>query len=408
MNKKIIKPELVSPAGDWPSLIAAVESGADSVYFGVKILNMRDLATNFDIMELPKIMRFLKDNNKKGYLALNVIVMDEELAKVEKILTVAKKAGVDAVILWDMATFSIAKKLGLKVHLSTQASVSNKEAVLFFAKLGAKRIVLARECSLKDIKVITDYILKKHLRCEVETFIHGAMCMSISGRCFLSEHSFGKSANRGQCLQPCRREYHISDTDKEVSYLLGKDYVLSARDLCTISFLDRLIALGIHAFKIEGRMKSAEYVKVATSVYRRGIDAALKGSLSVTLKKSLEKELDSVYNRGFSDGFLFGVPSGKISRGTEHTKEKIFVGEVTKFFKKISVAQIKILDRPLRIGDTLMFLGKNTPARQTKVTQIQHEHQPRKISFRGEEIGVKLPFPVKLNDKVFIWRKRRA
>jgi len=233
------------------------------------------------------------------------------------------------------------------------------------------------------------------------------MCVSISGRCFLSEYTFGKSANRGECLQPCRREYYISDVENEVDYRLGKDYVLSPKDLCAIDFLDDLIKVGIHAFKIEGRMKAAEYVKVATSVYRRGIDAALKNRLSPTLKKKLKKELETVYNRGFSQGFLFGVPSGKISRGLGHTREKIFVGQVTKFFKKISVAQIKILDHPLKVGDTIMFIGKNTPALETKVTQIQHKHKPRRITTRGEEVGVKLPFDVRLNDKVFLWKKKK-
>ena len=406
MKKNIIKPELVSPAGDWPSLVAAVESGADSVYFGVKILNMRNLAANFDITELPKIMRFLHDNNKKGYLALNVIVMDKELLKVERILRAAKKAGVDAIILWDMAVFSIAKRLGLKIHLSTQASVSNKEALLFFSKLGARRIVLARECSLEDIKAITGYIAKERLSCEIETFIHGAMCVSISGRCFLSEHSFGKSANKGQCLQPCRREYYISDVEGEISYRLGRDYVLSPKDICAIDFIDGLIAAGIHAFKIEGRMKSAEYVKVATSVYRKAIDLALKGSLSEKLKKDLKKELETVYNRGFSKGFLFGVPIGETSKGGEHTHEKVFIGKVTKFFKKISVARIKIFDRAFKVGDDIMFIGKNTPARRVSVGQIEHRHKPIRKALRGEEVGVKLPFSVRLNDKVFLWRKK--
>ena len=406
MKKNIIKPELVSPAGDWPSLVAAVESGADSVYFGVKILNMRNLAANFDITELPKIMRFLHDNNKKGYLALNVIVMDKELLKVERILRAAKKAGVDAIILWDMAVFSIAKRLGLKIHLSTQASVSNKEALLFFSKLGARRIVLARECSLEDIRSITGYIAKEGLSCEIETFIHGAMCVSISGRCFLSEHSFGKSANKGQCLQPCRREYYISDVEGEISYRLGRDYVLSPKDICAIDFIDGLIAAGIHAFKIEGRMKSAEYVKVATSVYRKAIDLALKGSLSEKLKKDLKKELETVYNRGFSKGFLFGVPIGETSKGGEHTHEKVFIGKVTKFFKKISVARIKIFDRAFKVGDDIMFIGKNTPARRVSVGQIEHRHKPIRKALRGEEVGVKLPFSVRLNDKVFLWRKK--
>ncbi len=406
MKRHIVKPELVAPVGDWPSLAAAVEGGADSVYFGAKILNMRNLATNFDVTELPKIMKFLHDNNKKGYLALNVIVMDKELAKVERILSAAKKAGVDAVILWDMAVFSIAKKLGLKIHLSTQASVSNEEALLFFSKLGAKRIVLARECSLENIKSITDYITKRRLSCEIETFIHGAMCVSVSGRCFLSEHSFGKSANRGQCLQPCRREYYISGVEGEGSYRLGKDYVLSPKDLCTIGFIDDLIAVGIRAFKIEGRMKSAEYVRVTTSVYRKAIDAALKNRLSTSLKKSLKKELETVYNRGFSRGFLFGVPVGEISKGVEHTHEKVFIGEVTKFFKKISVARIKVFDRPFNVGDDIMFIGKNTPARIVSVSRIEHRHKPRKKALRGEEVGVKLPFSVRQNDKVFLWRKK--
>ena len=408
MNKKTIRPELVSPAGDWPSLIAAVESGADSIYFGVKTLNMRNLATNFDIMELPKVMKFLHSNNKKGYLAINTIVLDSELTKLEKILCAAKKSAVDAVILWDMAAFSIASKLGLKAHLSTQASVSNKEAVSFFSKLGVKRIVLARECSLEDIKAITGYIAKRRLDCEIETFIHGAMCISVSGRCFLSEYSFGKSANRGQCLQPCRREYQISDTDNEATYRIGKDYILSPQDLCSIDFIDDLIAANINAFKIEGRMKAAEYVKVVTSVYRRAIDAAIEGGLSKVLKNSLKEELKTVYNRGFSQGFLFGVPSGKISSGRQHTHEKVFVGQVTKFFKKISVAQIKIVDHPLKVGDTIMFIGKNTPAREAVASQIQYKHRPRKRAIRGEEVGVKLPFFVRLNDKVFLWRQRKS
>ena len=296
---------------------------------------MRNLAPNFDMLELAKIINFLHANNKKGYLALNVIVMDSELKKVEKILHEAKKANVDAIILWDMAIFTLAKKLGLRIHLSTQASISNKEALLFFAQLGVKRIVLARECSLSDIRAITSFIEKRRIPCEIETFIHGAMCISVSGRCFLSEYSFGKSANKGQCLQPCRREYSIIDNENEASYRIGKDYLLSPKDICTIDFIDDLVAAGIHAFKIEGRMKSAEYVQVTASAYRRAIDAACEDTLTSSLKGKLKKELKTVYTRGFSQGFFFGVPFGKISRKLEHTHEKVFIGIVTKFFKKI-------------------------------------------------------------------------
>jgi len=405
MTKKSLKTELVAPAGDWPSLMAAVENGADSVYFGLKGLNMRNLAVNFDIMELSKVMKYLHNNKKKGYLALNVIVLDHELAKVEKILRPAKKAKVDAIILWDTAVLSIAKKLGLRIHLSTQASVANKEAVSFYARLGAKRIVLARECSIKDIKQITTHIKKKRLGCEIETFVHGAMCVSISGRCFLSEFSFKKSANKGECLQPCRREYVITDVDDDASYRLGKDYVLSPKDLCAIDYIDDLVKAGAKAFKIEGRMKSALYVKVVTSAYRRAIDAAQAGKLTTALKRKLKTELKTVYNRGFSDGFLFGEPVGAQTKGIERSRDKIFIGEVTKFFKKINVAQIKIMEHSLKCGDEVIFLGKKTPALTTKITQIEYEHNVRKRAIRGEEVGVKLPFIVKPKDKVFIWSK---
>jgi U32 family peptidase len=406
-DKNITKPELVSPAGDWASLYAAAENGADSVYFGLKQFNMRGPAVNFDVLELPKIIKFLHDKNKKGYLTLNTIIMEDETGKVEKILNAAKKAEVDAVILWDTAVLSMAKKLDLRIHLSTQASVANKDAVLFYSGLGVKRIVLARECSLKDIKIITDHIAKKNISCEIETFVHGAMCVSISGRCFLSEYSFGKSANRGRCLQPCRREYDIYDVEKETSYRIGRNYVLSPKDLCGLEFIEDLISAGVKAFKIEGRMKSAEYVKTVTSVYRRAIDAFSEKGLTASLKTDLMKELRNVYNRGFSKGFLFGVPQDEISKGLEHTREKIFIGEVRNFFKQINVARIRIFDHSLKTGDTILFIGKKTPAKEIIVAEMQCEHKPRKRAVSGEEIGVKFPFIVKRNDKVFLWRERR-
>ena len=397
----------MAPAGDWPSLIAAAENGADSVYFGVKTLNMRSLASNFDLLELPKITSFLHKNKKKAYLTLNTIVMDKDLEKVERIVEAAGSAGVDAVIVWDMAVLSLARKIGLPVHLSTQASVANKEAVDFFAGLGVKRIILARECSLAEIAAITEHLKKKKIPCEIETFVHGAMCVSISGRCFLSEYSFGKSANQGECLQPCRRHYTITDGEKEISYRLGQDYILSPKDLCAVDILDHLVNAGIDAFKIEGRMKSAEYVKIVTAAYRRGIDAAVNGEYSAGLKRKLKEELAKVYNRGFSSGFFLGQPRDAISTSLEHNYEKIFVGKVTKFFKKISVAQISIVDSPLKLNDTIMFIGKKTAARTARVGQMQYRHTPRRKAVKGETVGVKVPFTAKLNDKVFIWRKKK-
>ncbi len=400
------KPELVCPAGDWPSLVTAVANGADSVYFGIKGINMRDGAVNFDILEIKKIMDFLHKHRKKGYLALNTLIRSQELNKVRRILKEAKSAKVDAVILWDMAVFSLAKKLGLSIHLSTQASVANIKALAFYARLGIKRIVLARECTLKSIREMAQYIKKEKIRCKIETFIHGAMCISISGRCFLSYYSSGNSANRGQCRQYCRREFSIKDTDGEADYVLGNDYILSAKDLCAIEFIEQLIEAPIDAFKIEGRMRSAEYLKVVTSVYRRAIDSFFEGKLTDSLKSSLGKELQAVFNRGFSSGFYFGKPRDALSSGLEHMYEKVFLGQVTKFYKKISVAEVLLQSGSLNRGKELLFIGKNTPACFARAVQLQQQHVFVEKAGKGELVGVKLPFIVKPKDKVFLWQKK--
>lgn len=402
------RPELCCPAGDWPSFFAAVENGADSVYFGVKGLNMRSLAANFDVLEVQKIMDILRANRKKGYLALNTIAMNKDLDRIEKVLGQARKAGVDAVILWDMAVLAQARELELAVHLSTQASVANYQAFEQYARQGVRRIVMARECTLNDLQ---DIIREKNARgisCEVEAFIHGAMCISISGRCFLSAYSFGKSANTGECLQPCRREYLIRDQEEEAEYLLGRDYVLSPKDLCALDFLDELIAAGIDAFKIEGRMRSAEYVKVTTAVYRRAIDACLEGRFTPALKEELLQQLRAVYNRGFSRGFYFGRPDDDTSRGLEHGFEKVYLGEVTRFFNKIGVAELRLYNAPLRRGEAVLFVGKKTPALVFSVEEMQQNHVAVQEARKGDSVAVKIPFRVRPHDKVFLWRQKPA
>ena len=397
------KPELVAPSGDWNSLSSAVEAGADAVYFGVKKLNMRHGASNFDILEIKKVMDFLRSKGKKGYLALNVIVYEHELDKVRKILTEAKSAGVDAVVLWDMAVLSIAKEMGLRVHLSTQASVSNFEALKHYVSLGVKRIVLARECTLSDIKNITERVREEKIDCKIETFVHGAMCVSVSGRCFLSQHTFGKSANRGQCIQPCRREYAITDTEGECQYLLGEDYIMSAKDLCSIDFIDQLIDAGIDAFKIEGRMRPAEYTGIVTASYRRAIDAYFRGELDASLKQELFDALSRVFNRGFTKGFFFGSPddTGGISK---RGYEKIYLGEVLKYYKKINVAEILINNEGLSCGQDILITGKKTPASFTNVTEMQVEHASVDHIEKGNAVGIKVPFEVRRKDKVFLWK----
>ena len=369
---------------------------------------MRHAANNFDILEMEKIMDFLRGKGKKGYLALNVIVYDSEENKVRQILRAAKKSGVNAVILWDMAVLSAAKELGIGIHLSTQASVSNFEALKAYASLGVERVVLARECGLSDITRIIRRAEDEKLNCDVETFVHGAMCVSLSGRCFLSQHSFHKSANRGECIQPCRREFTIADVDissrDECRYVLGKDYILSTKDLCTIGFLDTLIGSGISSFKIEGRMRSPEYVAVTTSVYRKAIDAFFEGKLNEGLKEKLLDRLRHVFNRGFEDGFYFGKPD-KLGGVARKEYEKIYLGEVAKFYKKIGVAEILVRNEGLRKGQEILITGSNTPAAFTKAEEMQIDHEPVDFVERGRAVGVKIPFKVRPGDKVFLWRE---
>ncbi len=401
------KPELVCPAGSWSGMVTSVESGADSVYFGVHGLNMRANASNFDILELKKVMNFLHEKGKKGYLALNVIVMDNELPKMKRFLKEAADAGVDAVILWDMAVYSMAKDLGMNIHLSTQASVSNFESLKFYSGLGIKRAVLARELTLDEIKAVIKKCEEKGVSSEVEAFVHGAMCVSVSGRCFLSSYSWGKSANKGECRQSCRREFEIRDSSGEAEYLVGKDYLLSPKDLNTMPFIDELIEAGIHSFKIEGRMRSLEYINVVVSSYRKAIDLYFEGELDVKVKENLSENLSRVYNRGFSNGFYFGEPENWTSRKLEHKNEKLFLGEVTKFYKKISVAEILIRSNEVKKGDRLFVTGKNTPASFADAAELQQEHEFVDSASKGEMVGIKLPFTARKGDQVYIWREKR-
>ncbi len=398
------KPELVAPAGSWETLTSAIASGADAVYFGVKGFNMRRSAANFDILELKKVMATLSRAAVKGYLALNVTVYDDELVKIEKVLRKAREAGVDAVIAWDMAVLDMAVKTGLKVHLSTQASVSNFASMKVFSSLGVKRIVLARECTLRQITAMIKKGRAEGLDCEIETFIHGAMCLSVSGRCFMSEDSFGRSANRGDCLQPCRREFIIEDIDRECRYVIGNNYVLSARDLCTIRFIDRLIDSGISAFKIEGRMRPAEYVRIVTSAYREAIDDHFEGRLTRDKKENLYKRLLGVFNRGFDEGFFMKRPAGP---GKEPARpyEKIFVGEVKKFYRKISVAEIALFCEGIKTGDEILVTGRRTPAQFMEVTDLEIEHKKVKSAEKGGSVGLKCKFEVHPGDKVFLWKE---
>ena len=402
------KPELLSPVQDYVSLMAAIENGADAVFFGIKGFNMRAGAKNFTAKDLPKITRIAHKNNVKTYLAINTIIYDDETKKVEEILAKVKIAGIDAIICWDFAIIQAAKKLKIEVHISTQASIANAETAEFYRKFGAKRIVLARECSLEQIKQI-----KKRTKAEIEIFIHGAMCVSMSGRCFMSQFLYGKSANRGECLQPCRRKYLIKQVEGDKELELGEDYVLSPKDLCTIDFIEKIIDVGVDCLKIEGRNRSPEYVATVTKSYRTIIDficstkkrdSEFRKELA-SLKKDLSEKLNTVYHRGNSSGFFLGKPINEWAgyEGSQATQKKIYVGKVSNYLGRIGVAEVIIQSNTeIKYGDTIIFQGPVTGSVEEKITSIEKDHKPVVKAEKGEKIAIKVLSRVRKNDLVYL------
>ena len=362
-------PAIDAPAGDFTSLQAAVQNGCDAVYLGLQQLNMRAMSRNFSIDDLPAVKEICDEAGVEINLTVNTIVFDPERDEAERMLRAATPF-IDGVICWDPAIIELCRKLGIPYHVSTQASVANTSSALFYQRLGAKRITLARECSLEELRAIKD---KSGL--ELEVFGHGAMCVSISGRCFISQFLDGKSANRGECLQHCRREFLIRDSPDpgREELRLGSNYIMSAQDLCTIPFLDKLVATGIDYIKIEGRGKSANYVATVTRCYRRALDAIAENCFDDDLKKELLEDLKSVYNRDFSNGFYFNRPISDFTdvHGSKATEKKVYVGEVTNYYRKLSVAEIRVLDREFEIGDKLLFEGPATGSRETVINEIR-------------------------------------
>lgn len=396
-------PELMAPAGDWTMLRAAVNSGADAVYFGVDKLNMRAKAKNFSVDDLNNISEFCKGNNVRTYLTLNTIVFEEELDEVEEIITKAKEAGIDRIICWDLAVAELCHKHDFPFAISTQGSISNSLAASVYKRLGAVRIVLARECSLEEIKKI-----RANTDLEIEAFIHGAMCIAISGRCFMSHHLFGQSANRGECVQPCRREYEVIDSATEKSLVIGEDYVMSPKDLCTIEFIDQLIEAEIDSFKIEGRKRSPEYVAKVVSVYRNAIDLYFEGKLTTEKKKEFLKELETVYNRGFSSGFYFGVPSSEDYAGVEGSKattRKVYVGKVLNYYKEPEVVHILLESGKIKTGDKILFIGETTGVVETEIKEMRVNETEESEAQKGDEITFRVPTLVRRNDKVYLIEK---
>lgn len=391
--------ELLSPVGNFPMLHAAISAGADAVYLGITGFNMRSSAKNFTIRDLDKIKKICDKNKVKIYLTINIIIYQNELKKLETLIKKIK-GKVDAVICWDLSVIELCTKYKIPFHVSTQASISNSKSAKFYEKLGAKNLVLARELSLKQIKEIS-----KNVKIPIECFCHGAMCVSISGRCFTSQFLYNKSANRGECAQPCRRAYKVTDLiDESKELVLENNKVMSAKDLCTLPFIEKMKQSGITTFKIEGRNRTPEYVFAVTKIYRKALDKKLTKK---EIEESLE-ELKKVYNRGFSSGFYLGVPTSddfSKSESGENTERKVFIGKIVKYYNKIGVAEVLINGQEIKINDEVYVIGNTTGLKRYKIESMEVNRKRINIARKGEKIGIKLP-NCRTGNEVYLIKKK--
>ncbi len=406
MKKKI---ELMAPAGSHEALIAAINAGCDSVYFGVEQFNMRARATmNFTIDDLDYIANLCNEHTVRSYLTLNTIIYDHDLSAIKTVLDRAKKAGITAVIASDQAVIAYARTIQLEVHISTQVNITNIETVKFYA-LFADTVVLSRELSLSQIKTICDLIEKENIcgpsgkPIEVEIFVHGALCMAVSGKCYLSLHTANASANRGACVQNCRRSYTVIDNEDGHELAIENEYIMSAQDLCTIDILDKVIESGITVMKIEGRGKGADYVKTVVECYRAAIDAYYSGNYNQEKVKEWMERLQRVYNRGFWNGYYLGQELGKWtdSPGSKATTKKIYLGKGTNYFDKIKVAEFKIEAFDLKVGDQVLITGPTTGAVETQVTELHNNTGKVDSVKKGENCAFKLEVPIRSSDKLY-------
>lgn len=404
------KVEIMSPVGSYEALYAAIEAGADSVYFGVEGLNMRSRsANNFTIEDLKNIADIASQNGVKTYLTLNTIVYDSELGYMQEILNAAKQSGVSAVIAADLAVISYARSINLEVHLSTQCNITNREAVKFFSQF-ADVIVTARELSLDKVKDITTWIRENNIKgpsgrtLEIECFVHGALCMAVSGKCYISLDNANQSANRGACLQFCRRPYKVTDLDGGTELMIDNQYIMSPKDLKTLNFLDKVLDAGVRVLKIEGRGRSPEYVKVVTRVYKEAAQAWLNGEWSEDKLEKWNEDLKKVYNRGFWDGYYLGQRVGEWTKkyGSQATTKKTFIGTVTNYFKNISVAEIKIETGELKVGDNIYIMGTTTGVYEDRVEEIRVDLQPTEKTVKGEFCSIATKGVVRRGDKLYL------
>jgi putative protease len=401
--------ELMSPAGSYEALAAAVKAGANSIYFGVEQLNMRTKSThNFTIEDLPKIASLCQENGLKSYLTLNTIVYDHDISLMKRILDESKKAGISAVIASDHAVMNYCKKIDLTVHISTQANITNIDTVEFYA-LYADVMVMARELSLLQVEQINKEIKRREITgpsgnlVRTEVFGHGALCMAVSGKCYLSLHSNFSSANRGACIQNCRKSYIVTDKDNGVEFEVDNEFIMSAKDLCTIDFLDKVIESGVSVLKIEGRGRSADYVYTTTKCYREAIDAYYEGTFTHEKIQAWKEQLATVFNRGFWDGYYLGREMGEWSddAGSKATKRKVYIGKGMKYYENAQIGEFFIEAQGVQIGDELIITGPTTGVIEGVLTEMRVDNIPSEMVKRGATITFPVAEKIRPSDKLY-------
>ncbi len=406
--------EIMAPVGSYEALAAAIKVGADSVYFGIGQLNMRSAsAANFTPDDLARIVAIAHEAGLKAYLTVNTVVYEEEIATVHEVIDRAKAEGVDAIIATDMAAILYARRVGVEVHISTQSNISNSEAVKFFSQW-ADTVVLARELTLEQVARIHREIAENDIRgprgelVEIEMFAHGALCMSISGKCYLSLYETGCSANRGACRQLCRRKYTVTDQETGAALDVDGQYVLSPKDLCTIDFLDRFVAAGVRVLKIEGRARGAEYVKRVVECYDRALRAIEAGTYTPEFSAGLKERLQTVFNRGFWEGYYAGRPVAEHSThyGSAATRRKVYVGKVTNFFKKLSVAEVLVEAAPLHAGEEIFFMGPTTGVAEQRLDELHGpDGTPVPSVVQGQLCAIHTPGLIRRGDRLYKFEK---
>lgn len=401
--------EIMAPVGSRESLAAAIHAGANSVYFGIGKLNMRAHSANaFGIDDLKEIASICHENGLKSYLTVNTIIYGEDIETMHEIVDAAKEAKISAVIASDVAVMTYCRKIGQEVHLSTQLNISNIEALKFYAQF-ADVVVLARELNMWQVKAIYDQIVEEHIcgpsgnLIRIEMFCHGALCMAISGKCYLSLNNANRSANRGDCIQLCRRGYEVRDIETGTELNIDNKYIMSPKDLKTIRFIDIMMNAGVRVFKIEGRARGPEYVHTVVKAYNEAINSVLDNTFTEDKKDKWDEELKTVFNRGFWDGYYQGQKLGEWCDvyGSKATERKVYVGKAVKYFSKIGVAEFAIESNELNVGDKILITGTTTGVIEEVVDEIRFDLEPVNCAVKGQHISFRVPGKVRPNDKLY-------